>query len=167
MRMTFVALAALLGSRALAEPVREIEITAVPPENGQQILNVRFTPGQTVTYDKITLDCVLHQEFPSDATHKPKEQKVHEPVVFTYRRKDVKMVEELDVHISFRVPVGMDRLMDIYGLTAFNTNYPVTVSRVVITASAKEGAWSCEIPATGIHRPPFPAPAANQPRVQP
>lgn len=167
MRTTFGVLTFLLACGACAEPVREVEITSNPPENGQQILNVRITPGQTVTYEKITIDCVLHQEFPSESTHKNREIKIHEPAVFTHRRKDVKMVEELDVNISFRVPVGMNRLMEIYGMTAFNTNYPVTVSRMIISATSKGGSWSYEIPASGAHKPPFPSPAQGQPQVRP
>lgn len=141
---------------ALAEPVREIEITSTPPENGQQTFTVRFTPDETAEYDKVSFDCILQQVFTNEATHQAKGLKIHEPGVFTYRRKDVKMVTDLDAHISFRVPVSLDRLQEIYGQTAFNTNHPVTVARMVITASGPQLNWSCEIPASGIHRPPFP-----------
>lgn len=149
---------------ALAEPVREIEITSTPPENGQQTFTVRFTPDETAEYDKVSFDCILQQVFTNQATHQAKGLKIHEPGVFTYRRKDVKMVTDLDAHISFRVPVSLDRLQEIYGQTAFNTNHPVTVARMVITASGPQLNWSCEIPASGIHHPPFPTKKAAPPQ---
>ncbi len=153
----------LLRQAVSAEPVREVEITSTPLDKGQQILNIRFTPGLTVQYEKITIDCVLHQEFPSEATHKAGGIKIHEPATFTYRRKDVRMVEDLDTHISFRVPTGMDRLMEMYGPTAFNTNFPVCVSRVIISASSTSTTWSCELPASGTHKPPFKKPSPTAP----
>lgn len=155
MRIVALLLPFLCLTGALADPVREIEITATPPRDGQLIMDVRLTPGQTAHYDKMTFDCVLRQEFPSEATHGNREKAVHEPASFTYRRKDVKMVEDLDTHISFKVPVGIDRLVEMYGLTTFNTNFPVTVSRVVISAASKAFSWSYDIPASGVHKPPF------------
>lgn len=154
----------LLAVAALADPVREIEITPNPPEKDQQILNIRFTPGETVEYEKVTFDCVFHQEFPSEATFKTNSLTVHEPATFTYRRKDVKMVEDLDTHISFRVPLGLDVLVEKYGQTTFNTNYPVSISKIVITASGKACTWSCELPATGLHKPPFATPKSTRPQ---
>ena len=38
----------LLRQAVSAEPVREVEITSTPLDKGQQILNIRFTPGLTV-----------------------------------------------------------------------------------------------------------------------
>lgn len=146
---------------ALADPVREIEITSTPPRDGQLIMDVRLTPGQTAQYEKLTFECVLRQEFPSEATHRKRELNIHEPAAFTYRRKDVKMVEDLDTHINFKVPISFDRLVEIYGQTTFNTNFPVTVSRVVISAMSKALSWSYDIPANGVHRPPFPNKTAS------
>jgi hypothetical protein len=163
-----VAIAITLGFMsccvALAEPVREIEITSTPPENGQQTFTVRFTPDETVEYEKLSFDCVLQQAFTNEATDQAKGLKIHEPGVFTYRRKDVKMVTDLDANISFRVPVSLDRLQEIYGQTAFNTNHPVRVARMVITASGPLSTWSCEIPAEGVHHPPFPVKKAPPPQ---
>jgi hypothetical protein len=149
---------------AHAEPVREIEITSIPPDNGQQLFTVRFTPNETLLYDKVTFECVLRQEFAEETTHQNKGTKIHEPANFTYTRKDVKMVEDLDNFISFRIPVSHPRLQDIFGPTAFNTNHPVTVARMTISASGKQATWSCEIPASGISRPPFPTKAIPVPK---
>lgn len=152
-------LAAVLLTLATAgaEPVREIEITSNPPDpaTGQQLFNVRLTPDETAEYERISFDCVLRQAFTDQATHTKSSMKIHEPAVFTYRRKDVKMVQDLDTHISFRIPVGHQRLQEIFGQTAFNTNYPVTVDRMVITTSGPQLSWTNEVPASGVHRPPF------------
>lgn len=161
MRIAALLLPFLFLTRAMADPVREIEITSTPPKDGLLIVDVRITPGQTAQYERMTFDCVLRQEFPSEATHLKRETKVHEPAFFTYRRKDIKMVEDLDTHISFKVPVSIGRLMEIYGITTFNTNFPVSVSRIVISASSKTLSWTYDIPANGVHKPPFPNKTAS------
>lgn len=153
-----------LFNTTLAEPVREIDVSSTPPENGQQTFTIRFTPDETFSCDKVTFDCTYQQAFTNEATGQKRELKTHEPGVFTYRRKDVKMVADLDNYISFRVPISLDRLVEIYGPTAFNTNHPVSVARICITASGEQTTWSCEIPASGTHRPPFPVKAPPAPK---
>jgi hypothetical protein len=160
MRPAILSVLSVLGlaCASLAEPVREVEVTPDPVRDGQQTFDVCLTPGETRTYDKLTIDCVLHQEFPKATTDQQAGTQVHEPAVFTYRRREVKMVEELDVHISFKVPMSFERLKEIYGATTFNTNYPVTVSRLVVTALVKDvKVWSFEVKAEGRQTPVFDA----------
>jgi hypothetical protein len=159
----------VLAAIGVAGPVSEVEITPDPPLDGLQTFDVRFTPGETRTYDKLTFDCVLRQEFPKNTTDQRSGVQVHEPEVFTYRRRDVKMVEELDVHVAFKVPVSTDRLKEIFGLTAFNTNYPVTVPRMTITAEAGgKKVWSLVCETKGILRPDgAPPKEAPQPPASP
>jgi hypothetical protein len=150
---TALALALGLPGLARAQGVKEVEISNDSPEGGQQIYTVRLRPAQTRAYQKIVFDCVLHQEFPWENTDGGKTNKVHEPAVFTYSRKMAKLTEDLDFFASFRVPVGMQKLLDIYGASTFNTNYPVTVSRMKISGYVKnERVWSFETEAKGLHQ---------------
>lgn len=168
MRAAFAFLALLLASlnrAAVADPVREIEISPDPAEGGQQIFNIRIKPGETRSYDRITFDCTYHQEYVSQATDTLGKKIVNEPASFTYRAREVKLVDDLDRNIAFRVPVGLPKLMDMFGLTAFNTNAPVTISQIRITAFTAEGkAWSYDLKAEGLHKlesAPAPTPPAK------
>lgn len=143
-----------LAFKCLAGPLTEVEITPDPVQNGSQILTFRMTPGETRTYDVLVFDCVYHQEFVPKTSDRTDQKKVHEPQAFTVRRRDVKMVEDLDVNISFRVPVDLDRLKEIYGPTAFDPEHPVTISRVKISAMVSGVVvWWYEFEAKGVHRP--------------
>ena len=137
-----------------AGPLTEVEITPDPVQNGTQIITLRMTPGETETLDLLVFDCVYHQEFVAQTSDQDSRKKVHEPEVFTVRRKDVKMVEELDVNISFRVPVDMAKLSEMYGSTAFNPKYPVTISRIKVSA-VRGGVvvWWYEFDAKGLYKP--------------
>lgn len=150
----------LAATAVMAEPVREVDVTTDPPENGQQTITIRMTPGETATYDVMAISCVYRQVFTSETSDQTGKTVVHEPEKFVYRRKDFKMVDDLDCHVSFRVPVSLDRLKAIYGDTTFRTNAPVTISRLTISASVnKQVQWSFEIPASGTHKPSFPPPS--------
>jgi hypothetical protein len=152
-RSLILALSLAMPALVFAEGVSEIEITPDPPENGKQIFTVRLRPDVTRTYEKIVFECVYQQQFAWDSTNEATRVRVHEPEVFTYPRKDVKLVDDLDHFISFRVPIGMDKLIAIYGLTAFKTNVPVRVARMRITAIADRApAWSHEVEAKGLHQ---------------
>lgn len=146
-----------------AGPVSEIEVTPDPVKNGQQIFTVKFVPSQTYTYDKLVFDCTYRQEFPNPSSHQPTGTKVIEPAVFTYRTRDVKMVDSLDCNISFRVPIEVNKLLEIYGPHSFNTNYPAVVSKIKVTASDREVAlWSYELKPGGLHEYPE-ATSTNKP----
>lgn len=153
-RSWLVALLVGIAMPGYAGPLTEVEITPDPVRNGSQVLTVRMTPGETCTYDSLVFDCVYHQEFVPRTSDNGKTLKVHEPEVFTVRRRDVKMVEELDVNISFKVPVDPARLKEMYGPNAFNPDVPVTISRIRISAM-KNGAvaWWYEFEARGLHKP--------------
>ena len=146
-----------------AGPVSEIEVTPDPLKNGNQIFTFRFSPAETRTYDVIVFDCTYHQEFPNPSSHQPNAIKIIEPAVFTYRSRDVKMVDSLDCNISFRVPRDIQKLVESYGEHLFNTNYPAIISRIKVTAFEKETAlWSYELKPEGLQEipdsPPNPKP---------
>jgi len=147
---------------ASAGPLREVEITPDPAQGDHQVFTVRITPGETHVYEKMTFECTYHQEFTSQATESKGAKVIHEPESFTYRQRDVKLVDDLDTHVSFRVPISYAKLRDMFGLTAFNTNAPVTISRMTITAFTSEGkAWSVELAADGLHKFADTAPALS------
>ena len=137
-----------------AGPLTEVEITPDPVQNGSQIFTLRMTPGETRTIDTLVFECVYHQEFVPRTSDQSSSKIAHEPEVFTVRRKDVKMIEELDVNISFRVPISLARLTEMYGTTAFNPAIPVTVSRIRVSAVVKgDVIWRYEFDAKGLHKP--------------
>jgi hypothetical protein len=130
--------------------VREVEIVPEPVQVGHQVFSVRFTPDKTVTYDMIAFECVYRQEFPWEDVRGRKYTKIHEPVTFAFRRPGVSFVAELDAYVNFRVPLAMPLLVQSYGPTAFNKEYPVTVHRIRITATAGgRKAWFMELAAKG------------------
>ncbi len=140
---------------AYAGPVSEIEVTPDPIKNGSQIFTFRFSPSETRIYSVIVFDCIYHQEFPNPSSHQPTAIKIMEPATFTYRSRDVKMVDGLDCNISFRVPRDIQKLIESYGENLFNTNFPATVSRIKVTAFEKETAtWSYELKPEGIQEIP-------------
>lgn len=149
------AIAGFCAVGALAAPIRVVQVTQEPPAGGQQIISLRMTPSENMECSKVVFDCYYHQEFPwetKEPTKQTNETRVHEPVVFTYRRKDVKLVEDLDCCIDFRVPIAMDKLVEIHGTTTFATNYPVAVKRLRVTGYVKDQqAWAFEVPAEGTH----------------
>jgi hypothetical protein len=137
-----------------AGPLSEVEITADPVQNGTQIFTLRMTPGEAGVYDLLVFDCTYHQEFVPETSDQGSRKKVHEPEVFTVRRRDVKLVEELDLNVSFRVPIDKARLVEIYGETAFDPKFPVTVSRIRVSAmKAGVVVWWYEFPARGLFKP--------------
>ena len=153
----------LIAVVCLAGGVREVEISYDPPARGQQIYTVRLRPDLTCSYDKILFECVLHQEFQWAVTNEQKRIKIHEPAIFTFRRPDVKLVDDLDCFISFRVPVALEKLKEIYGLTAFRTNVPVTVSRMKISGIvSNQPLWVIDTPAAGFHKVADLAPGADE-----
>lgn len=145
---------------ACAGPVSEIEVTPDPLKNGSQIFTIRFIPAETRTYEKLNFDCTYRQEYPNLSSHQPTGNKVVEPAAFSYRIRDVKMVDSLDCNISFRVPVDVQKLQEIYGEHLFNTNYPAVVSKIKVTAYEKETVlWSYDLKPEGLQEfPDTPAP---------
>jgi hypothetical protein len=154
MKQLIACLAVALAGRLVlgSEPVREIEITRDPEVRGKTIYTVRMMPSETRSYDAITFECVYHQEFPWIDTRGRKSMKVHEPVTFTHRRADIKLVNDLDAYVNFRVPTSREQLDRIYGPKVFNKEHPVTVARIKMTAVSKgEKVWSYDLEAPGKH----------------
>ncbi len=153
---------AFLATAAAAAPVREVEITPDPIDNGQQVFTLRIKPGETRSYERMTFDCTYRQEYISQTTDTQGSKVINEPAAFTYRRKDVKLVDDLDCYISFRVPVDLAKLSDMYGRTTFSTNAPVRIARIKITAFTADGkAWSFDLEASGLHKLDTITPAAT------
>lgn len=133
--------------------LQEIEITSEPERKGKKDFTVRILPGKTHDCDKIIFECIYHQEFPWEDARGRKYTKIHEPVTFKYRRRDIKLVDDLDTYVSFRVPISMKRLATAHGRKVFNKNYPVSVARLKIKAvSGNQTRWSHELKATGVHK---------------
>ena len=134
------------------EWLQSVTIGIEPPDEGQQILNVCFKPAKSIEYDLLTFECIYRQEFPwQDAKGKPI-NKIIEPVTFTYPRKGVKLVADLDAHVCFRVPVSLPLLLDKYGPNIFVTNAPVVIDRMRISGE-KDNArlWTQELRVPGKH----------------
>ncbi|MGQ9661578.1 MAG: hypothetical protein ACUVWX_04465 [Kiritimatiellia bacterium] len=160
------------GQITAGELLREIEIRSEPEAHGHKDFMVRMLPGQTYECERVQFECVYHQEFPWEDVRGRKYTKIYEPVNFKYQCKDVKFVNDLDTYISFRVPIGRDLLESAYGETTFVKGYPVTITRMKITAFANGAPlWSYEVPAAGKHSatnlPSALAPPKNKARGKP
>ncbi len=137
---------------AAAAGVRLVEVTSDPPvASGKQVWSFRMTPSETREYDQIVFECVLRQEYQKKSSDGTVRRVVAEPATFVHREKNVRMVAELDKHISFWVPLGMEDIQRAYG-KLFQTNAPVTVARFRITAVENgKDAWTIEVPTAGVH----------------
>jgi hypothetical protein len=141
---------AVVVSAASAGFVREIEVKMEPEQDGQRDVTVRIMPDVTREYDRLVIECVYHQEFPWEDVTGKKITKIHEPVFFTYARPAVKLVNDLDAYVSFRLPVSLNRLQQTYGPKVFNAAYPITVPRLRIAAeSGGKAVWSYTVPSEG------------------
>ncbi|MBM4143148.1 MAG: hypothetical protein FJ225_06115 [Lentisphaerae bacterium] len=150
-----VAAAAQAATNAAEEPwFREIEITSEPGTSGQNEYSVRFTPGRTHACSKIVFECVYRQLVPRVTPEGERVTRVYEPVRFAYTRPDVRVVNDLDLYVSFRVPVDMTRLEAIYGDRTFNRSCKVSVDRMRISGfEGNRQLWSYELKAEGKHGP--------------
>jgi len=133
---TLIVCMTTLGAQALGPPLEKIEITSEPPTPLERVvINVRWTPTRTVTYDRIEFECTLRQDVDwpardgSGVIKKP-----YEPLSYRYRRDSVRLVQDLDQYIHFTVPVGLEELRRSYGATTFPFDAPVRVSRMRVTA---------------------------------
>jgi hypothetical protein len=161
-----VALAAVgaAGVWCRADGIKEVEVTCDPPQNGMQVYTVRLRPDKNHECEKIVFDCTLCQTIKWEVFGQAPTNRLIEPAVFTYRRKSVKLVEDLDSFTSFRVPVGRAQLKEIYGETTFSTNAPVSVSQMKITGYMNdEPVWSFKTEARGVHTVGKPADEADKP----
>ena len=149
---------ALLTLTALAATprsgLREWSVSVEAPVRGRSMVTVRMTPSATREYDAIVFECTLRQEYTRTGSDGVARRRVMEPATFVYRETDARMVEDLDKHVSFRVPVGLEDVRAAYGETLFVDEAPVTISRIVIKAM-KDGKveWQVDSPPSGTHRP--------------
>lgn len=142
----------LLAVSALAG-VREIEIKPDPPGEDKQVFSLRFAPSETVTYDKITCECLLRQVIQLPTPEGGTREKIHEPIWFKYEEKGSKFVHDLDKYINFRVPINVETLRRTFGKKVFRPESEVTVSRMKITAwYGGRKAWSIKLDEWGKHK---------------
>ena len=136
-----------------ADWLSEVEITRDPVKKGEQEYTVRLLPNKTHQCDKVVFECVYRQEFPWENARGKVYTKIHEPVPFTYRSRDVRLVADLDNYTNFRVPIGLELLAKAYGDKVFNKDYPVTIARIRITGSSASGVlWQHELKVPGLHK---------------
>jgi hypothetical protein len=165
MKRLLLALCALTALNSLADEwLRTVQISIEPPDDGQQILNLRFTPNKSAEYAQFRIECVYRQQFPWQDEHGTTVTKVLEPVVFVYRRSSVKMVADLDFNLSFRAPVSYARLAEAFGADTFRTNAPIFIDRLRIIAERGEARlWEQELKVPGKYDIPARAPQPPPP----
>ncbi len=148
--MAFAAVTSVcIADKAPPAYLRVAEITLDPPEKEQQVVSLRLTPGITRSYDKLRFECVYRQEYDWTGSSGRKQRRINEPVNFVYERDDVRLTDDLDSHISFKMPIGVELLRTRFGSTTFRQDVPVTVARIIVTAFAEgEPVWTYELPVT-------------------
>lgn len=144
-------LAATLVARADDEPqyLKNAEITIDPPEKHLQVVTVRLLPGVTRNYTMLSFDCIYRQEYPWTNSAGRVLKRVTEPIHFTYERPNVKLTDDLDAYVSFKMPIGTEMLRERFGKTTFRENVPVTVPRIRVVARDEFAqVWVYELPTT-------------------
>ncbi len=136
--VAFSAAAAAAQTNETAAPVSRVRIVTDPPADGKQVVTINLTPTASFTAETIEAECRYRQEFAWPPKAATPGTRVIEPAVFTFRWRQVKFVDALDLHLSFYVPVDIKELREKHGATTFVTNAPVTVSTVTVRAFAGE-----------------------------
>lgn len=159
--MRLVLASLLIASFALAQPVREAEVTPDPPGDRKQVYTVRFAPGETITYDYLEFTCRLAQPVPLPGPDGRPVIKQHVlPHPHVHRERNVKMVKDLDCYVSFWVPRGVEELRDRFGISVVKTNAAAVLTDLKLTAvQGGRPTWKLDLPTNGVVRPPA-APAA-------
>jgi hypothetical protein len=144
-----------------------VGITLDPPEGAQQVVSFAFKPLRSAEYDQLVFECVYRQEIPWQDERGRAMTKVIEPVTFTFRRANVKLVAELDFYCNFRAPSGFAKLTQDFGPNTFSKDGgPITIDRVRIGGDIQgKRAWQHEFKAPGTHA--VVAPKAPPPPPQP
>ncbi len=126
-----------LGLCAEDSKIEELQVTREDEDNGKSIFTVFIRPGETASLDRIEYLVPYHQSFPFEDSRGNSYDKTHGPAVFKYTRQKVKLVEDLDDHVNFRVPVSLDRLKVIYGNLTFHPDYPILIPKIKIVAYSR------------------------------
>ena len=146
------------------EWLRAVQISIEKPDDGQQILTLRFTPNKSAEYDQLLVECVYQQQFPWQDEHGKIVTKVLEPIAFSYRRASVRMVADLDFNLSFRAPVSYARLAEAFGADTFRTTAPIVIDRLHIVAERGNARlWEQELKVPGKYDIPARAPTPPPP----
>lgn len=141
------AIPGLRAQEATPAWLKSVEVTLDPPEKELQVVSLRLTPGTTRSYTQLRFECVYRQEFDWTDSSGKTLRRINEPVRFTYERDQVRLTDDLDTYVSFKVPIGMDLLRSRYGTTVFRPETPVAIARIRIEARSEETAvWACEVP---------------------
>ncbi len=158
-------------SAGAAAPVREWDARKDgAPADGKQVLSVRLAPTATKEYEMLVFEIPLRQSYERTDSLGKTTRRTTEPAVFVYREKNVRLVQDLDKHISFWVPVALNLVREAFGETLF-VDAPVLIQTVRITAmvnGVKE--WTIEAPLDGSVCRPKPdksAPGARAPAPRP
>jgi hypothetical protein len=129
----WVALMALTISADVSK-IQELEVYREDEDTGKSIFTIHILPGETRKFDKIEYEITYHQAFLFEDSRGRKYNKIHDPAVFKYARKKVKLVEALDHYVNFRIPISRERLKVIYGKLAFHPKHPITIPTIKIKA---------------------------------
>ncbi len=126
------------------------EVTLGPVERGHQTVSVRLSPGVTRSYDRLRIECVYRQQFEwTDSAGKVR-TRVHEPVRFAHERETVRLTQDLDLHVSFRMPIDVHLLRERYGTSTFRPDVAVQVPRVRLLAlEGGKTLWAYDVPTSG------------------
>jgi hypothetical protein len=140
-------LVGVLALPAMAiDDLREAEMSIEPePEIGKAIYTFRFLPAKTQVVDKLVFECVYRQVFIVENSRGEKFEKIHEPEVFKYERKQEKFVDELDLYLNFRVPTSRERIVQTFGKNIFNEQAEIVIDRIRVTATVGgKKAWQMD-----------------------
>lgn len=141
---TILGTVAIMAGQSL---LRDVELTVDPPtERERTVVNLSFTPTQTVRYDRVVFSCTLRQTISVPGDDGEVIERYHEPVKFEYVRKQVRATKDLRHHIHFPVPTGLDELREQYGRITFPMDGDVTIPKVRVTAfNGEEQAWQLDL----------------------
>lgn len=148
------AVGALAPCAGAIDDLHEAEMTVQPePKIGKSTFTFRFIPKKTQVVEKLVFECVYRQVLVIENSRGEKFEKIYEPEVFKYERRDEKFVDELAKFINFRAPTEKQMIVDCFGKNVFNDQADIVVDRVRMTATiAGKQAWQMEFRAGGVYR---------------
>lgn len=166
-RLVLGACCALISTTSLCadEWLSTVGITLDPPDGNQQVVSFAFKPVRSADYDQLEFECIYQQEIPWTDERGHTLTKIIEPIVFTFRRANVKLVAELDFFCNFRAPCGYAKLTQDFGLNTFaKEGGPITINRVRISGEIQgKRVWQHEFKVPGTHTVVAPKPAPPPP----